>query len=204
MAKGSSRTSQSTSPKSRTHRPSGVTLAVMFILAIVLAGAAISGVIQAGGASSHWPNGVSPWMATNIAQRQKQVATGQAYNRTHTMVPVTPPTDAPTPTPFTGIFNSAMPGHTNFDVQNAYSGPAGGHRYTVYIGCVINPQASEGLGDGGVLMYTDPDLNFVGRYIAPGHLSCLKAVSYSGVLLRLQSNTGQTITFNLLTRTFVQ
>jgi hypothetical protein len=77
MAKGSSRTSQSTSTKSRC--PSGATLAVMFILAIMLAGAAISGVLQAGGGPQHWPNGISPRLATEQARQQAQVATGQAY-----------------------------------------------------------------------------------------------------------------------------
>ncbi len=122
------------------------------------------------------------------------------------MVPITPPTDGPTVTPQTGIFNdNTMPGHFDFFAQNAYSGPAGRHWYTVYVGCKFDSQAPDYLGDGGVFVFQDDGATVnLGPFIAPGHLSCLKAVSYSGVMLRLRSNTGQTITFDVLTRTYIQ
>jgi hypothetical protein len=75
----------------------------------------------------------------------------------------------------------------------------------VYAGCKIDSTAPDGLGDGGVFVFqTDGSTVNFGSFIAPGCLSCLKAVSYSGVMLRLRSNTGQTIIFDLLTRTYAQ
>ncbi|HLG76856.1 MAG TPA: hypothetical protein VKX46_10600, partial [Ktedonobacteraceae bacterium] len=96
---------------------------------------------------------------------------------------------------------------SQFTVRNFWQGPVGPNWELVYSGARKNADGS--VGPGALRVYTEtPDatggfkIDAVGTFVAPGNQSALLITSYNGTILQLRTDTGKTLSFNLLTNQY--
>ena len=181
-------------------KPRGATLAILAVAALLLAGVAVGGVLQAANGGN--PNVyIPPAKATLLARGTAEIATARAQDAGKAPPTYIPPTPQPSPTYVAGISQTPQGPFASitFQAYNSYLGPIGTKWYDAYAGENINADGSA--GPGAVRVYT-VDLNYVGDYIAPGPVGKLRIIGYSGVILQLHADSGQNLTFNIQTHQY--
>ena len=169
-------------------------------LAAAVGAFAVVGVIQAAGGLPGVQSSLPPAKATVLARSQQAIATAQARHPTKPAHP-TPPADAPTPTLTAGIIQAhqgPFP-NTEFSVANMYRGPVGGRWEIVFAGTAWTTFPTA--GSGALRIYTISG-DLIGVFAAPGGSTTLRITGVTGAILRLQSGTSATLSFNLATNTF--
>lgn len=169
-------------------------------LAAATCALALVGVIHAAGGLPGAQSSVPPAKATVLARSQQAIATAQARHPTKPAHPTPPPAE-PTPTLTAGIIEThqgPFP-NTTFSVANMYRGPVGAQWEVVFAGTAwaTFPTA----GSGALRIYTITG-NSIGVFAAPGGSMTLRITSVTGAIVRLQSDTGAALSFNLATNTF--
>lgn len=142
---------------------------------------------------------------------QQQIATARAQPRPHTSDQDPAPTAQPAPARHEGISNvrQAPFAPSIFTVHNNWQGPVGNDWILAYAGAKMNQDGT--IGQGGVVLYSETptkqggfNLHPLGIFLAPTGTTPLTITEEKDNRLTLHSASGQTLTFNLLTRQFHQ
>ncbi len=183
-------------------------LVAAFVAALALS-VLIGGAIAAanGGVNLFNPLSAQPAAkAGAMSQNLSAEATAQAL---HPVKPTARPNEGqpvvvgPTPTLTSGIFSvfGAPVSNSTFSSGSMYRGWVGAQFEYVYAGAgwisFANNQSR-----GEILVYVDGASTPPGIYDVSDGASSLRIISAAGDTLTLKTNTGATITFNLLTNTF--
>lgn len=169
-------------------------------LAAVICALALVGVIQAAGGLPGVQSPLPPAKATVVARSDQAIATARARHPTKP-AHVTPPPAAPTPTLTAGIIQTHQGPFPNtaFSVANMYRGPVSARWEVVFAGTAWTTFPA--VGSGALRVYTITG-DLISVFPAPDSSTTLRITGVTGAILRLQSDTGAALSFNLETNTF--
>jgi hypothetical protein len=178
-------------------------LVLTIVLALVCAFAAVEA-IQAqsgfGPAIGSTPP-LPPAKATLLARSQQAIATARAKPNGSKPTNVAPPRVQPTATFTSGIFQEHQGPFSNsdFSIDDVYRGQVNGHWVVIYAGTTWTNFPNQGVG--ALRVYT-VDAGLIGTFNTPDGSSNLNITGISGTTLRVVSNKGAQLTFNMVTDTF--